>query len=158
MRKFGKSLRLMARKGLTLVELAIVLLVLGIIIGIVYANLDFTVIDKAQRQAVISSSDTLKMQLEMYESETGNTLNEGDPLSILSQKDPSNPTWSPIKSNAVMDPWKKPYYICNDENGIQQICSKGKDGTEGGDGENADFVLTDESTWPAWLSGKKQEQ
>ena len=37
-----------ARKGLTLVELAIVLLVLGVIIGIVYANLDTGAVDNAK--------------------------------------------------------------------------------------------------------------
>jgi len=37
------------RKGLTLFELALVLLVLGIIIGIVYANLDIGVVDKAKK-------------------------------------------------------------------------------------------------------------
>ena len=36
------------RRGLTLMELAIVIVVLGIIIGIIAANLDLSALDKAQ--------------------------------------------------------------------------------------------------------------
>ena len=36
------------------------------------------------------------------------------------------------------------------------ICSYGKDKTAGGEGENQDFMLNDENTWPEWLRNTKK--
>ena len=138
------------RKGLTLVELAIVLLVLGIIMGMVYGSLDFSAVDKAKVLGVKNNARKLQAYLQMYETENGR-LEELTPLTAIVGK-------SPVDEEGVEDPWNNPYFICSDEQGQRQICSYGADGEQGGDGENQDFYLTDKNSWPAWLSGETQEE
>jgi general secretion pathway protein G len=148
--------RISLRKGITLVELAIVLLVLGIIMGIVYANLDFGITDDAKRLAVKNSSHQLQMHWERYE--FGNPpLEDGISLELLTQKNEQDPTFRPVNRDLVLDPWKRPYFICTDENSQRQICSYGADGIMGGEGQNADYMLTNEASWPEWLRGVKKE-
>jgi len=144
------------RRGLTLVELAIVILVLGIIMGIVYSAIDFGITDDAKKLAVKSAATQLPVYMEKYESENG-ALQEGDSLQILAENNQET-GWRAIKKDLIMDPWNRPYFLCADQNGNRQICSLGEDGREGGDNKNADYRLTDEATWPAWLGGKRPVQ
>jgi hypothetical protein len=41
--------------------------------------------------------------------------------------------------------------MCSDTSGRLHICSYGKDGQVGGEGENQDFYIDDKSSWPDWL-------
>lgn len=143
------------RSGLTLIELAIVILVLGILFTIVYRSINFGITDDARRLSVQASSKQLSFAWERYEFDHPQ-LEDNTPLTKLSQKNPDDPAWRPVDENLIMDPWKRPYFICRDENGERQICSYGADGKPGGTGKDSDFFLTDPSHWPAWLSGKKE--
>jgi len=134
--------------------MAVVLLVLGIIMGIVYANLDLGITDDATRLAVKNASHQLELHKKNYEFKIG-TLPENTSLEVLTKEDPNNPSWRPVSKEVVLDPWKRPYFICRDDNGKLQICSYGADGQPGGEGTNQDFKLTDDSSWPAWLKGGK---
>jgi general secretion pathway protein G len=160
--KLNKGLRLSqkrsrkSRRGLTLVELAIVILVLGVIMGIVYSSLDFGITDDAKRLAVQSSSKQLQMAWERFEFDH-EPIQDGATLEILTKKSDDNPNWRPIDKKLVMDTWNKPYFICSSPDGTRNICSNGADGSPGGSGKNADFMLTDSNTWPAWLSGSKEK-
>lgn len=156
-RRRARRLSSRARKGLTLVELAIVILVLGIIMGIVYSSLDFGITDDAKKLMVASSSKQLTMVWEKYEAENA-PLEEGTKLDVLAAKNPDKPGWRPVDVDMVMDPWKRPYFVCKDDRGERQLCSLGADGQQGGENQNADFYLTDRASWPAWLSGKKTQQ
>ncbi|MDW7975733.1 MAG: type II secretion system protein GspG [Leptospiraceae bacterium] len=138
------------RKGLTLFELALVLLVLGIIIGIVYASLDLGVVDKAK---VLKVRDVQAKQLPILVSqfeEEVSPLNEGDTLELLTKPHPET-SWKPVDEDTVKDPWNRFYVICSDNEGNLHICSYGKDGQIGGEKENQDFYLDDKNTWPEWL-------
>jgi len=138
------------RKGLTLFELALVLLVLGIIIGIVYANLDIGVVDKAKKLKVKQvQSKQLPVLVQKYEEEVA-PLNDGDSLEILTKKQEGS-NWDPVDEEILKDPWNRFYVMCSDTSGSLHICSYGKDGQVGGDGENQDFYLDDKSSWPDWL-------
>ena len=140
------------RKGLTLIELAVVMLVLGIIMAVVYGSLDVGGTTKSAKKLQIkAAATTLEASWSRYELENGN-LSDGAKLSVLSQ---STGTWRGLKEEQTLDPWKKPYFICTDNSGNRQICSYGSDGVPGGQGENADFYLSDESSWPAWLKKGK---
>lgn len=144
------------REGLTLVELAIVILVLGVIMTIVIANLDLGIIDDAQKLKVRSASKTLEITLRRYEMDNP-SLEDGTKLGILARKSANNPTWRPVDESLVEDPWGEEYFICLDDFSQKQICSYGADKAPGGAGENQDFFLTDQSSWPTWLSGKAQQ-
>jgi len=138
------------RKGLTLFELALVLLVLGIIIGIVYANLDIGVVDKAKKMKVKQvQSKQIPLYVQRYEEEVG-PLNEGDSLELLTKKHEGS-NWDPVDEEILKDPWNNFYVMCSDTQGTLHICSYGKDGKIGGQGENQDFYLDDKSSWPDWL-------
>ncbi len=138
------------RNGLTLFELALVLLVLGIIIGIVYANLDIGVVDKAKVLKVKQiQSKQVPILLQQFEDIVG-SLNEGDSLELLTKKQ-ENANWDPVDEELLKDPWNRFYFICSDPSGQQHICSYGKDGNPGGEGENSDFYLDDKASWPSWL-------
>ncbi len=138
------------RKGLTLFELALVLLVLGIIIGIVYANLDIGVVDKAKKLKIKQvQSKQIPVLIQRFEEEVG-PLSEGDSLEILT-KNHENTSWQPVDPEILKDPWNRFYVMCSDTQANLHICSYGKDGNVGGEGENQDFYLDDPSSWPNWL-------
>jgi len=138
------------RKGLTLFELALVLLVLGIIIGIVYANLNIGVVDKAKKLKVKQvQAKQLPILVQKYEEEVA-PLNDGDSLEILTNKQEGS-NWDPVDEEILKDPWNRFYVMCSDTSGRLHICSYGKDGQVGGEGENQDFYIDDKSSWPDWL-------
>lgn len=150
-----KIMRRKARKGLTLIELAIVLLVLGIIMGIVFVNLkDATGVITSAKKLKVKQVQALQlpMAIERYLDE-GGVLNPGDSLSVLAQKLPDS-DWQPVSEDLFLDPWNTPYFICQGDDGSDRICSRGKDKQDGGEGENADFQLDDQNTWPDWLKKK----
>ncbi|MCB1317444.1 MAG: type II secretion system protein GspG [Leptospiraceae bacterium] len=135
-----------ARRGLTLIELAIVILVIGIIMAIVVANLDFGVIDKAQILKVKNSANQVRVNLRIYEMDHS-PLQEGQPITAMG-----------INKDAATDPWGEVYVICTDPGGRRQVCSFGADRQPGGEGQDADIYLTDEAQWPAWLKGEVEEE
>ncbi len=146
------------RRGLTLIELAIVILVLGIIMAIIYGAIDpGEVTDDARRLQVKNNSHVLQIQLQRYELENP-PLEEGSDLTTLLNRSAG---WAGLKEEQVVDPWKNPYFICLDPDGNRHICSYGSDGELGGQNQAQDFYLTDQSSWPAWLGkgkGKGSEQ
>ncbi len=145
-----------SRRGLTLVELAIVLLVLGIIMGIVFSSLDLSVTDKAVKLKINAHGTLVPVKLQEYESTVG-PLGDRASLSVLAQKSAENPAWNPVKEDLILDAWGNPYQIRLNEAGERQIWSLGEDKQEGGEGKSADFCITDKATWPPWLSGKAQQ-
>ena len=144
-------------RGITLIELAIALLVIGIIMAIVYGSLDTSVLDSAKKLAVKNQARQLPLQLERYEFENP-PLEDGTSLMVLAEKNPDNPGFRPLKKETIMDPWNRPYFICVNLDGFKGICSYGQDGQPGGEGVNQDFNLTEEETWPTWLQAKQKNQ
>lgn len=140
------------RQGITLVELAIVLLVLGIIIGIVYANIDFGVVDSARAKLLPQAAMQLESKMMEFDQQVGTPLQDGQSLTILTERQPDSPSYRPAKPELIKDLWGNPYFICTNEYQETHACTYGKDGQPGGEGENADFMLTDRSSWPQWLT------
>ena len=137
------------RSGLTLVELAIVILVIGIIMTIVVVNLDFGVIDKAKIQQVKTQRNTFTSKMKIHSMEGNAPIQENDPITVLEGVD----------EDAGKDPFGRLYFFCLSSSGKMHICSYGKDGEQGGEGENQDFYLTGSiKNWPDWLQGKKKEE
>ena len=147
----GKDFKRPLASGLTLIELAIVILVLGIIMAIVYTGINpGSVIDKARVLRVKSVAQQLRVQMQLYESKYPRIPLQSD-LTILTQDQDG---WVGMREDDVLDPWNKPYFICADEKGKRQICTYGEDGQAGGENENQDFYLTNEKSWPQWLTEK----
>jgi len=154
--RLKRHLKKRSRKGLTLVELAIVVLVLGVIMGIVFYNLRGTATDvmtgAKKLQVSQFQANQLPRKLDEFR-DAGGSVNPGEDLTILLQEIPES-SYSPAKEELVLDPWGKPYFMCQGEDGSDRICSYGKDKEEGGEGEDADFQLDDDRTWPDWLKKK----
>lgn len=137
------------RTGLTLVELAIVILVIGIIMTIVVVNLDFGVIDKAKIQQVKTQRNTFRSKMKIHSMEGNAPIQEGDKITILDGVD----------EDGGKDPFGRLYIFCRSDTGKMHICSLGADGEPGGEGENQDFFLTGQiKNWPAWLQNKKSDK
>ena len=106
----------------------------------------------AKKLQVRGVAVSLEAHWNRYELEV-ETLTDLTPLTVLAE---TKDNWRGIKEDQVLDPWKKPYFICSDESGNRQICSYGSDGVPGGSGDAVDFYLTDQSSWPGWLKPTKK--
>ncbi|MCB1140731.1 MAG: type II secretion system protein GspG [Leptospiraceae bacterium] len=143
------------RRGLTLVELSVVVLILGAIIALVAFNIkpgelkDQTAVLKLKKD-----SSLIPTYLSMYEDRYGKIPSEEQGLMALVEKPttgevPDN--YRPIVKNKsdILDPWNTPYQLRIDNNGDYQIITLGKDKKEGGEGKNADFDILTDDEYPA---------
>ena len=139
-------LRSSRRNGFTLIELLVVVVILGILVAIVVRNVQGrvhkarVVAVKAQMREFESSLDTYKLDNHQYPaSEQG--------LEALAKK----PTTGHVPANypeggyikyVPKDPWGNDYIYTfrpGAENPIE-IASLGRDGNEGGEGEDKDLI------------------
>jgi general secretion pathway protein G len=154
------SSKLRLRKGLTLVELAVVVLILGAIITLVAINIKpDTIKTQTAGLKLRKDSNELMMYLEQYAERYGTYPTEEQGILSLVEKPtvgnvPEN--YRPIVKNkkAVLDPWNTPYKLRQDDGGNVQIITLGKDKREGGEGLNKDFDILKEDEYPDELLGK----
>jgi general secretion pathway protein G len=161
--KVNKKLRIKnkLRKGLTLIEIAVVVMILGALIAIVAVNInpgelkDDTAVLQLKKDA-----QELQMQLERYASRYGTYPSEEQGLMALVEKPTTGDNipedYVPIIRNksGVEDPWGTPYILRFDEYGEFTIVSLGKDKREGGEGKNADFNILNNDEYPAAFKRK----
>ncbi len=133
-----------AEAGVTLIEMMVVLVIIGIVAALVVPN----VIGRPdEARAAVASADlrTVAASLEMYrlDNRTYPTTEQG--LSALT----TPPTAAPVPVNWMsggylpnlpVDPWGNPYgYRAPAEAGPYEILSLGADGEPGGEGVDADI-------------------
>ena len=143
------------RKGLTLIELAVVVLIMGAILTIIALNINPGEL-KDQTAALRFKSDRSKIPsfLEIYSNKYGVYPTEEQGLSALVKKPDTgdiSDNYSPIvrSKSAVEDPWGTLYILKYDENGNYSIITLGKDKKEGGEGPFSDFNILNEDEYPA---------
>jgi general secretion pathway protein G len=128
-------------KGFTLIELMVVLVILGIIMGLVVPNVVGRG-DEARVTAAQTDIKTISQALEMYRLHNSHYPSTDQGLEALVSKpsgDPEPKNWrGPYLSQTPVDPWQFEYGYIN-ENGSPEVISYGADGSEGGDGINADI-------------------
>ena len=142
------------KEGLTLIELAVVVLILGAIITLVAININPGELkDDTAALKLKKDAQELSMQLERYAQKFEAYPSEDQGLKALFEKPttgdiPEN--WSPLVKSAesVKDPWGTPYILKFDEGSDYQIISLGKDKKQGGEGKNSDFNILNESEYP----------
>ncbi|MBU0934313.1 MAG: type II secretion system major pseudopilin GspG [Spirochaetes bacterium] len=132
--------------GWTFIE---TLVVLGIVL-ILTATVGFTAMKqlaKAKTVAARSQIDSLQLAMQSYYLDTGSHPTREQGLMALREK----PTLSPVPNNwdgpymekpIPDDPWGRPYvYLIPGPAGMPYgLASYGKDGVEGGEGEDADTL------------------
>ncbi len=130
------------QKGLTLIELMVVLLILGILGALVVPRL----IDRADDARVTAAKtdvNNLVQALKLYrlDNKTYPTTEQG--LQALVQKPTTEPQptqWRVYLDKLPNDPWDRPYqYLSPGVRGEIDVFSFGADGKAGGDGASADI-------------------
>jgi len=128
--------------GFTLLELLVVLVIIGLLAGFV-APRYFAQVGKSQVKAARAQINALDNALEQYRIDIGHlpTMQQG--LAALNAAPQGEVNWAGpyLKKEVPLDPWGVAYnYVEPGAHGNDyDLFSFGKDGREGGDGENADI-------------------
>ena len=134
------------RKGFTLLEIMIVVVILGLLAALVVPNL-IGQGEQAKSKIVCIQMKSLKNALDSFKVQEGRypTTEEGLKALIKNpnpQKYKSYPKGGFLGSDRLpKDPWGDNYIYVN-EGGKIDIISLGADGKEGGSGENKDIRLS----------------
>jgi len=127
---------------MTLIEILVVLVLIGIVMGIVGGNFIGRG-EEAKRKAAKIEIDQIGQSLDLYKLEIGRypTTQEGLQALISPPSGVTNwngPYWK--KGTLPKDPWTNEYkYSSPGQHGAYDIISYGADGKEGGEGANRDI-------------------
>lgn len=130
------------QQGFTLLELLIVLVIIGLLIGFVGPKY-FSHLGKSEVKAAKMQMSAIRKALDVYRLDIGSYPDEQQGLSALVVAPQGNSKWQgPYLEKAVPnDPWGNPYtYRIPGENKEFDLISLGADGRPGGVDENADIV------------------
>ncbi len=130
------------RRGFTLLELLVVMVIIGLLAGYVGPKF-FGQIGKSEVKAARAQIDALQKSLDQYRLDVGRYPSTEQGLAVLNTKPADEPKWAgPYLAKAVpKDPWGNDYqYRSPGEHGEYDLLSLGKDGRPGGEGEDADLT------------------
>jgi general secretion pathway protein G len=138
----GRPLRY--SQGMTLIEILVVLVLIGIVLGIVGGNFIGRG-EKAKGDAAKIEIGQIGQALDLFKLETGRYPTTQEGLNALIQAPTGASNWNgPYWKRATVpkDPWGNEYkYISPGQTGgPYDIVSYGADGREGGDGPNKDII------------------
>jgi general secretion pathway protein G len=131
-----------AMRGMTLIEILVVLVLIGVVLGIVGGNF-IGKGEKAKADAAKIEISQIGQTLDLYKLEIGRypTTQEGLQALIAAPSGVTNwngPYWK--RSTVPKDPWGNEYkYASPGQNVPYEIVSLGADGKEGGEGPNKDL-------------------
>lgn len=131
-----------SQRGLTLFELLIVLAILAFLAALVAPRV-ISYLGRAKSDIARTQAANLASSLELFflDFERYPTLKEGLDA-LVTAPDDETPWRGPYLKDpsGLIDPWGRPYvYAAVADTGEFEIVSLGRDGAEGGDGEDADI-------------------
>jgi general secretion pathway protein G len=134
--------RFTSRRGFSLIEMLVVLVLLGILASLVTVNVRHYMV-KGKISAARVDIASIEHALSAFYSENGKYPSNEDGLASLTNK--KTTTGEPLLEKLPNDPWGHPYqYLCPGRNNEHyEIMSYGKDGREGGTGEDTDISSND---------------
>ena len=125
------------RKGFTLIEMLIVIIILGLLASLVGPKL-FTKVDKARTMTAKAQIEMLSAAIDTYRLDMGKF-----PKSLDEIRRSEDPRWEGpyLPKDVPLDPWNNLYvYKYPGEHGPYDIISYGQDGKPGGEGNDRDIV------------------
>jgi len=128
-------------KGFTLIELLVVLSIITLLAALVGPRL-FTKLGKGKQAAARAQIELFSQALDQYRLDVGRYPSSQEGLNAL-VTNPGVENWdgSYLKKGLPADPWGKHYiYQCPGAHGEYDLCSYGRDGSPGGDGEDKDIL------------------
>jgi general secretion pathway protein G len=135
-----------AIRGMTLIEILVVLVLIGIVLGVVGGNF-IGKGEKAKADAAKIEMGQIGQTLDLYKLETGRypTTQEGLQALIAAPAGVTNwngPYWK--KTAIPKDPWGNDYRYSSpgQNNTPYEVASYGADGKEGGEGPNKDITTS----------------
>jgi len=137
-----QSLRQGRTQGFTLLELLVVMVIIGLLAGLV-APRYFAQVGKSQAKVAKAQIDSLEKALDQYRLDIGHYPTSEEGLQALVAAPSGETNWAGpyLRKGIPPDPWGRPYvYAQPGTHGDYDLQSYGKDGREGGTGEDADIV------------------
>jgi general secretion pathway protein G len=129
-------------RGMTLIEILVVLVLIGVVLGIVGGNFIGRG-EKAKADAAKIEIGQIAQALDLYKLEIGRYPSSSEGLQALVSAPAGASNWNgPYwkKAQIPKDPWGHEYrYSAPGKGGPYDIVSLGADGAEGGDGANKDI-------------------
>ena len=129
--------------GLTLIEMLVVLVIIGVIAGMIVVNVANRP-DEARVTTAKTDMRTISAALKMYRLDNGDYPTTEQGLAALAAKPtlpPEPRNWSPdgYLERKPLDPWQRPYVYRYPGGGGFDLMSLGRDGKPGGEGLDADL-------------------
>jgi general secretion pathway protein G len=141
-RRSGSS-SIAAIRGMTLIEILVVLTLIGIVMGIVGGNY-LGQGEKAKAKAAKIEIEQIGQTLDLFRLEVGRYPTTQEGLQALITAPTGIPNWNgPYwkKNTLPKDPWTNEYkYASPGQHGAYDLWSYGADGKEGGEGVNKDIT------------------
>jgi len=130
-----------ASRGFTLLELLVVMVIIGLLVGYV-APMYFKQVGKSEVKVARAQIEAFGKALDQYRLDSGHYPTTEQGLQALITKPADETRWDGpyLKKGVPLDPWGTPYtYKRPGTKGEYDIVSLGKDGAPGGTGEDADI-------------------
>ncbi|HEX5330205.1 type II secretion system major pseudopilin GspG [Sulfuricurvum sp.] len=135
------------KKGFTLIEIMVVIIILGLLAAFVIPNITGKS-GEAKQKLVCIQMKSLNESLKMFKVDNGSYPTSEEGLkALLSNPNPEvyssySPNGYVEGKNLPNDPWNKPYIYLNNE-GEVELVSLGSDAKEGGKNEERDQKLSE---------------
>jgi len=133
------------KKGFSLIEIMIVIIILGLLAGLVLPNL-LGQSEEAKKKIVCIQMQSINDAFKNFKLQNGVYPSTEEGIqALVTNPDPekykSYPDGGFLDGSTPLDPWKNPYIYVNNDGEIDMI-SLGADGKEGGSKEAADISFS----------------